>query len=191
MDRKMSAWSRAFRSFLIILSLLALPAFGEQYDVNRAADWIQSEYAKAFKGTWKLDRDRSLDYAETIQKAALLNGLDPERYLAQVAWESNFKNNIRDRKLPFHSWSYGLCGIQVDTARQFFPAIHGRDLIENYALNIYLGAMQMRRLIDQTGDLQKAEMAYNAGLNGMLKGGGRTYPGSISATLLKYESFRR
>lgn len=169
---------------------MPLPTFAGDFEVNQAADWIQAQYASAFKGTWKLDRDRALEYAETIQRAAQINGIDPERYMAQLAWESAFVNNIRDRKLPFHSWSYGICGIQVETANQLYPHLTGRELIEHYDLNIYLGAMQMKRLITLTGDETKAEMAYNAGLRGMYKGQGKTYPGSITTTLGKWLKFK-
>jgi soluble lytic murein transglycosylase-like protein len=168
---------------------MPLPALAGDFQVKKAADWIQHEYASAFKGSWRLDRSRALEYAKFIRIAAQMNDIDPKRYLAQIAWESAFLNNIRDRKLPFHSWSYGLCGIQVETARQFYPKIAGRDLVENYDLNIMLGACQMRRLLNLTGNLQNAERAYNCGYAGMRHGQGRTYPGSITTTEKKWKKF--
>ena len=158
-----------------------------------AATWVQIQYYSAYHGNSKLDRQRALDYVKAIKAACFLNDLDQERYFAQVAWESSFVNGIRDRKLAFHSWSYGLSGIQIETAfRLIHSRITGRDLIMDFELNLILGARQMRHLIDKAGgDLHKAEMAYNAGWNGMIRGGGKTYPSSLDATERKWEKFKK
>lgn len=176
----------------VLSCLIFFPCHSEELDSFKAASWIQSQYYSAFKGTAKLDRARALEYVHSIQIACFLYDLDDERYFAQIAWESSFVNNIRDRKLAFHSWSYGLCGIQRDTAVLYVPKIEGRELIMNYQLNILLGAKHMRHLINMAdGDVRKAEMAYNCGWNGMLEGKGRTYPMDLDTTVKKWKKFER
>lgn len=133
-----------------------------------------------------------MDYAYWIQLVASIEELDPERFLAQGTWESDGVNNIRDRNLPFKSWSYGIFGVQEATAKMYFGKITGRDLILDYHLNILIAGIHMRWLMDNRthGNLRIAEMAYNAGYNGVLAGKGKTYPASIDAVLRDYKKFK-
>jgi len=131
-----------------------------------------------------MDMARSLDYADSIIHWCAEYHLNESRFIALVNWESGFVNNIRDRKLPFNSWSYGLTGIQLETAKRALKrlrierSITGRDLVLDFDLNVRLGAEQMRFLLDHRchKHQRQAEMSYNAGYNGMLKGRGQHYP---------------
>lgn len=171
---------------------MTAPSLADDLDQHKAATWIQYRYFKACKGKCKLDRSRAEDYAYWIQLAATIERLDPERFLNQGVWESDGVNNIRDRDLPFKSWSYGIYGVQVDTAKMYFGKMTGRDLILDYRINILVAALHVRWLMDNrtNEDERKAEMAYNAGYNGVLQGKGTTYPGSIDTTLRLYKAFK-
>src|SRR5258708_5275220 len=172
--------SRAVRRIVLILAaILPVSVLAGELDIEKAASFAQAEYFSAFKGTRKLDRDRAIDYVVQIKVSAPAYGLDEERYFAQVDWESAFVNNIKDRDLSMRCWSYGLSGIQLGTAAFYAKGVSGRQLVIDYNLNLILGARHMRHLIDKArGDTRSAEVAYNAGWNGMLQGRGATYPGS-------------
>lgn len=180
------------RTLVLILSILiAPPAFPGTFQIQKAASWIQLRYFEASKGTAKLDRVRAIEYACCIKGYSDAFGLDEERRLVQFAWESDFVNNIRDRDLPTHSWSYGISGMQEDTAVLYDKTMTGRRLIMEYRLNIYLACKHMRQLIDKAqGESRIAEMAYNAGWNGMIAGRGDDYPASLDTTFNKWQKFK-
>jgi hypothetical protein len=182
------------RTFVLLLSLLFFTpslSFSGEFDIQQAASWIQLRYFQAMKGKSELDRSRALDYAYCIKGYADAFGEDEERRLVQFGWESDFVNIIRDRKLPFHSWSYGIPGMQVDTAILYDKTITGRQLILDYRLNIFIACKHMKQLIDKAkGDTRLAEMAYNAGWNGMMAGRGVTYPQDLDTTFKKWIKFK-
>jgi hypothetical protein len=188
----------AFKA-IFLSCLLLLPSVSCSEPSHRIilSDWIRYTYYESTHHTCKMDESRGLEYADSIIKWTEYFDLDEDRFISQLTWESGFVNNIRDRKLKFESWSYGISGIQVETAVRSAARLHldqkptGRDLILDFDLNIRLGAEQMRFLLDKRakGDQRIAESSYNAGYNGYKLGRGLKYPFDIDWVLKKWKEY--
>ncbi len=192
---------------IIVLAVICAFAFfvknchGQELPVmekEKAAQWVQLEYSNHWKGHKKMSFGRALGFVRDISLDCFVFGLNFDETLAQFSWESGFVNNIQDMKKKPSAWSFGIAGLGVATAHEEatrlkipsdFPA---HELIANEELNIFLGCARMSHLLNvYGGDLNRAEIAYNAGIHGEKEGHGKHYPIDIFETMLKWKAFKK
>lgn len=96
--------------------------------------------------------------ANTIQQAAIAQGLDPELGFRLVRAESNFNPRARS-----HAGALGYTQLMPRTARWLDRGMTTPERIMRPEANLAVGFRYLRRLIDKYGDLRLALLAYNRG----------------------------
>ena len=100
----------------------------------------------------------SYDLARTIQRAALVEGIDPELGFRLVRVESRF----RERAIS-SAGARGLTQLMPATAAELQPGITAKEIFQPET-NLRLGFRYLRWLLDRyDGDLAEALHAYNRG----------------------------
>ncbi|MBP9477773.1 MAG: lytic transglycosylase domain-containing protein [Sebaldella sp.] len=112
------------------------------------------------------DRLFPIKYKDHVEEASKKYDLDPALIYSIIKTESNFRSNVKS-----HKEAHGLMQLLPSTA----DWIAKREKIKKFDLsdprdNIMLGSAYFRYLLNKTnGDVEKAWVAYNAGI-GRLKG---------------------
>lgn len=109
--------------------------------------------------------------AECFDRAGEWYHIDPD-YLRAIAWqESRYnpgaKKSNRDRNGKITSTDYGIMQINSTTINGFqreYPGLTAQKLLDNPCLNIFWGAMVLRRNMNQYGTSWLAVGMYNAGV---------------------------
>lgn len=109
--------------------------------------------------------------ADCFNQAGQWYSIDPD-YLRAIAWqESRYNpkaiNYNRDAKGKITSTDYGIMQINDATLRNFrkeYPALTPEKMRADPCLNIYVGAMVLRRNFNQYGAGWLAVGMYNAGV---------------------------
>lgn len=109
--------------------------------------------------------------ADCFNQAGQWYAIDPD-YLRAIAWqESRYNpkaiNYNRDAKGKITSTDHGIMQINDATVRNFrkeYPELTAEKLRSDPCLNIYVGAMVLRRNFDQYGTGWLAVGMYNAGV---------------------------
>lgn len=109
--------------------------------------------------------------AECFLKAGNRYAIDPD-YLRAIAWQESryhpaFIHYNRGRHGEILSADYGLMQINTLTLRGLknqYPALSENKLLSDPCLNIFVGAMVLRKNFDQYGMTWLAVGVYNAGV---------------------------
>jgi soluble lytic murein transglycosylase len=109
-----------------------------------------------------------LTYWEAIRKNAALHDLDPYIVAALIAQESTFQAEVRS---VANAW--GLMQILPSTGRRLAASVGIRrfttSMLTNGEVNIRLGTLYFKRLIQQFGGTYYALASYNAGENRVVR----------------------
>ncbi len=109
--------------------------------------------------------------ADCFDKAGDWYQIDPD-YLRAIAWqESRYNplatNSNRDQSGKITSTDYGIMQINSTTINGFrreYPGLTAQKLLDDPCLNIFVGAMVLRRNMNQYGTSWLAVGMYNAGV---------------------------
>ena len=109
--------------------------------------------------------------ADCFYKAGIWYQIDPD-YLRAIAWqESRYNpaatNSNRDRNGKITSTDYGLMQINSLTLAGFrreYPGLTAQKLLNDPCVSIFVGAMVLRRNMNQYGASWLAVGMYNAGV---------------------------
>lgn len=107
----------------------------------------------------------SLSYADCFDKAGNYYYIDPD-YLRAIAYQESKFDKRAINKNDNNSIDYGIMQINSSTLKNLqkeYPQLNEDILLENACLNIFVGALVLKRNFDKLGRNWLAVGAYNAG----------------------------
>lgn len=107
----------------------------------------------------------SLSLADCFDKAGNYYYIDPD-YLRAIAYQESRFNKKAINRNSNKSIDYGIMQINsstLNTLKNEYPQLNEEILLENACLNIFVGALILKRNFDKLGRNWLAVGAYNAG----------------------------